>query len=974
MLLIGEVPLVGSLQDINLEPYDSTTKVKLSDAAYIGKAVLVSFIDITNGWGWLDSMKSIRTSACFPSSGEMIAVIFKYGGTVQKLDVINKLGAATYPFKILVDGAWGAGSVAYTYMNGFKNANDPCFSGTDDSCAGNTLWCYLVQPDHRIADKWNFNCWSDATPSNNDPISFRNLPVHAAFLTLSGSPGTGALQIALSGIASNPGGSPLSSDSMIVYQGPANSYTPSFSGPRVLSVIPAEGSSPSPLSALLVGFTDAVTGAAVAGNYTISGPGKGTLAVASVEYVDSVAFDTVNHTRAFFDSKNFPNAVFFIRQRFIQLCCDPAVLYAIPEKDRTLCSLMQIKIVFSKPMDQSTIDGVPGNFSTSVPGLNVSLAAYKDRDLIENLATLTLSGALVTGSFTVTAGAAVKALGSVALAGTSSVPYTADVTPPATPTVTGPACTNIKRPTWTWNADPDVAGYLVNLDGTGWVTWASTSYTPTADLPDGPHTLAVQAEDGCGNWSTSGSATITVNTQAPPAPTMHCPATTNVKRPTWTWDTVPGAVKYRTSTNEQTWTETTGTSYTPSNDLADGSYTLYVEAEDACGNWSVSATCTTIVHTQGPSAPTMHCPSCTNVKRPTWTWDAVTGATKYHTSTDGSHWTDTTGTSYTPSSDLPDGTYTLYVQTGDASGNWSQSASCTITVDTVAAPCTGRCIAPRRALRRDRHGRGTPWSARPSIVQASRMAPLGPRQQIRASRRRTISASGQTPSTCRRATPAGIGLPAPAVPSKFLPPAGRASTQFRAFRRSARLPSIPARRSSVPAVSTSSARQRSARAASTRSARRISASTACICSAHPRSAANAFPISVLLPCVPSASRPSVLFRWAAAPPLICPAPLGGGCPPAICPAPLGGGCPPAVCPAPLGGGCGGSIGCPALGPVPIDHFSQVMQLVFDPARTGSLKERMALQEVQVIAKVMPKGMWKALSMMIARIAKGRFRG
>merc|ERR1712096_212779 len=50
----------------------------------------------------------------------------------------------------------------------------------------------------------------------------------------------------------------------------------------------------------------------------------------------------------------------------------------------------------------------------------------------------------------------------------------------------------------------------------------------------------------------------------------------------------------------------------------------------------------------------------------------------------GSGATTTTGTSYTPGSALSAATHTLYVQERDAAGNWSNSASHGIVVDTTA--------------------------------------------------------------------------------------------------------------------------------------------------------------------------------------------------------------------------------------------------------------------------------------------------
>jgi hypothetical protein len=987
MLLIGEVPQVGTAQDINLQPYDSTTAVKLSDAAYSNKAVLLSFIDINNGWSWLDSMKNIRTSPYFPGSAEMIAVIFKYGGSVQKTDVLTKIGAATYPFKILVDNAWGATSVAYTYMNGFKHVNDPEYGGLDDACAGNTTWSYLVQTDHRVTDKWHYNCWSDVAPSNNDPISFRYLAPHAAFLALSGAPGVGPIQLTLSNIVENPGSAALAGDRSVVWQGAPNTYTPSFAGPRMKSVIPAEGSAPTAVSPILVAFTNAVAGGAVAANYALGGSGRGSLAVASVQYVDSINFDTVNHTREDFDSKNFPNVEYFVRQRLIQICCDPAILYAEPEKDTTLCALMPIKVHFSKPMDPNTI--IPGNFSTTPSSPSVTNAIYTGRDLIENMATLTLGGTLTTGPYSITAGPNVRGLGTVPIAGSSSIPYSIDITPPNAPTVSGPGCTNVRRPTWTWNAAPDAVIFRTSTDnGLTWTQTTQTSYTPSTDLADGNYTLLVQAADECGNWSASGSWTITIKTTLPAAPTMHCPSCTNVKRPTWTWDPVTGATKYRYSTtNGPTWTETTQTSYTPTSDLPDASYTLYVQAGDNCGNWSLSASCTLIVDTQAPPAPTMHCPSCTNVKRPTWTWDPVTGAARYRYSTDnGLTWTVTTQTNYTPSSDLADGNYTLYVQAGDACGNWSTSASCTLTVDTQAPPApTMQCPSTTTSKRPT-----WSWNDVTGAVKYRYNLSSSPgwNETTQFSFVPTVDLADGTHTLSVQAGDACGNWSASASCTVTIQPCTGCLNSIcgTCVNCVSCLNAI-----CTPAICATCIQSICPPTICGPCLHLICPPTICGPCLH-----DVCPPSICAKCVNAVCPPAMCakcinsvctnilclkcvgnvctnFLCGACVNAVCTHGLCTVCQNAICTQALCTGCLASICAGSIGG-CMGAIGCPAIDPIPVDTFSEVMRIVFDPARTGTLKERLASPEVQARAKAMPKGMWKALSMMITRIAKGKIRG
>lgn len=83
-----------------------------------------------------------------------------------------------------------------------------------------------------------------------------------------------------------------------------------------------------------------------------------------------------------------------------------------------------------------------------------------------------------------------------------------------------------------------------------------------------------------------------------------------------------------------------------------------------------------------PDIPVVTGTSPAESKRPTWSWTSSADAAGYRYSfTDGSGWEYTASTSYTPSSDLSAGTYTLYVQAVDEAQNWSASGSKAIVVE-----------------------------------------------------------------------------------------------------------------------------------------------------------------------------------------------------------------------------------------------------------------------------------------------------
>ncbi|MFA6242342.1 MAG: M6 family metalloprotease domain-containing protein [Candidatus Hydrogenedentales bacterium] len=95
--------------------------------------------------------------------------------------------------------------------------------------------------------------------------------------------------------------------------------------------------------------------------------------------------------------------------------------------------------------------------------------------------------------------------------------YTIDRTPPTAPTVTGTTPTNDTTPTWSWTAGGGGNGtFRHQLDsqvGT-WTETTGTSYAPATALTEGAHILYVQERDAVGNWSSSGSFSITVDIAA----------------------------------------------------------------------------------------------------------------------------------------------------------------------------------------------------------------------------------------------------------------------------------------------------------------------------------------------------------------------------------------------------------------------------------------------------------------------------
>jgi len=189
-----------------------------------------------------------------------------------------------------------------------------------------------------------------------------------------------------------------------------------------------------------------------------------------------------------------------------------------------------------------------------------------------------------------------------------------DLTPPAAPSATADASTTVVSynsidytndltPTVDWAAVEGASRYRCSVDGGSWQPITATSFT-TASLANGAHSLAIQAGDAAGNWSTSSwSWSFTVEATDPSAPVMSGTSPTNDTTPTWSWiggGNGIGRFRYRFQGGE--WSaETSATSYTPASALAEGSYLLEVQERDIVGDWSAAASKTIVVDLTAPT-------------------------------------------------------------------------------------------------------------------------------------------------------------------------------------------------------------------------------------------------------------------------------------------------------------------------------------------------------------------------------------
>ncbi len=289
--------------------------------------------------------------------------------------------------------------------------------------------------------------------------------------------------------------------------------------------------------------------------------------------------------------------------------------------------------------------------------------------------------------------------------------------------ILGDNMTNSTQPTFALqHIDDDAVRVTVSVEHGGVTTTFDATkgtggwtFTPPTSWADGDYTLSVSVEDKAGNTSHSASLTVTVDTQIAinnielvndsgiPDDNL-----TNNVRPHFQV-TVPTDVNVvRLSIDGgKTWFNATQSAtpgvwdYIWPDDVADGGYTLTVEATDEAGNKATQTLDFTIDTTL--SVPTLSLDSAddsgiagdniTNVKTPGFTLNNIdTDVSRVIVEVmhngikqevplvqTGGQWR------FAPTSDWADGDYILTVKVEDRAGNVKQSAPLTVTVDTHIA-------------------------------------------------------------------------------------------------------------------------------------------------------------------------------------------------------------------------------------------------------------------------------------------------
>lgn len=258
--------------------------------------------------------------------------------------------------------------------------------------------------------------------------------------------------------------------------------------------------------------------------------------------------------------------------------------------------------------------------------------------------------------------------------------------------VTGDEVTNNPRPTWTWIIPPKSVQLKYRFNGGHWYITDDlniTSYSPDRDLTDGYYSLEVQVKYQNDLLSNLGYFTIRIDTTPPYPPIVSGVTSTNSLRPTWRWTIPSDAKSIRYSFDGDSWQDLGHIEireFTPQTDLAEGSHVLLVQARDEIGNWSEAGEHTITIDRTGLNPPVVTGDTITNNLKPDWRWSIPHGSNSVRFRLDSGEWI--VGyinlRSFVPEQNLSEGDHVLEVQVKDYVGNWSNSGSHIITIDSTA--------------------------------------------------------------------------------------------------------------------------------------------------------------------------------------------------------------------------------------------------------------------------------------------------
>ncbi|MBJ7353726.1 MAG: hypothetical protein JHC98_02790 [Thermoleophilaceae bacterium] len=273
----------------------------------------------------------------------------------------------------------------------------------------------------------------------------------------------------------------------------------------------------------------------------------------------------------------------------------------------------------------------------------------------------------------------------------SSVSWTVDTTPPPAPTVSSnrSGTTNLTSAQITFSANE--AGGTLECSADGGV-YAACGPSPVnlSSLADGNHSYAVRQVDAAGNTGSPTTVAWTVDTDAPPAPTVartsptSSPSSQTTAQITFSANEAGGTLECAVDGGSYA---TCGSSPANLSGLTDGAHSYAVRQVDAGSNTGPATTVNWVVDTIAPAAPTVNSSRTGTVNETTAliTYTAAEGGGTIECSVDGGTY-EACSPSPNALHSLADGVHSYAVRQVDAAGNTGSETTVAWTVDTATPP------------------------------------------------------------------------------------------------------------------------------------------------------------------------------------------------------------------------------------------------------------------------------------------------
>jgi Bacterial Ig domain len=268
----------------------------------------------------------------------------------------------------------------------------------------------------------------------------------------------------------------------------------------------------------------------------------------------------------------------------------------------------------------------------------------------------------------------------------ASFTWIIDTNAPATPTLTATPANPTNQTGASFSFTDTEAGvtFLCGLDGAAFA--ACSSPKSYSGLSQGSHTFSVKAQDAAGNQSAAASFAWTIDTAAPPKPTITAtPADpTNQTSASFSFSDNQAGVSFLCQLDGAAFAACSSPkTYSV---LSQGSHTFSVRAQDGAGNQSNTTSFTWTIDTTAPLTPTItsNPANPTNQTAASFSFtDAESGVAFLCKLDESAFSACSSPKSY---SGLPQGSHTFSLKVQDPAGNQSAEASVTWIIETTAPP------------------------------------------------------------------------------------------------------------------------------------------------------------------------------------------------------------------------------------------------------------------------------------------------